>query len=113
MVNESKPSCHDINETTRCDDHIDVIIGFITGDILWFEPISGRFERMNKGGSMVKSEVVMIKWIPDQDKQFIAVFKNGTVMTMEKGRDDQGFNIPEPTTDTEAEYVAVALITAD
>lgn len=44
---------------------------------------------------MVNSAVSMIKWIPGSDELFIALFKNGTVLIMDKERDDQTFNIPE------------------
>ena len=30
------PTCHDVNTSTVSQEHIDVIIGFNTGDILWF-----------------------------------------------------------------------------
>lgn len=30
------PTCHDVNTATLSPEHIDVIIGFSTGDILWF-----------------------------------------------------------------------------
>lgn len=44
---------------------------------------------------MISSAVTMIKWIPGSDDLFIAIFKNGTVMVMDKERDDQTFVIPE------------------
>lgn len=44
---------------------------------------------------MIPSAVKMIKWIPGSEELFIAVFKNGTAMIMDKERDDQAFTIPE------------------
>ncbi|KAF9383738.1 hypothetical protein BGX21_001508, partial [Mortierella sp. AD011] len=34
------PTAHDVNILTRSCDHLDVIIGFSTGDIIWFNPLS-------------------------------------------------------------------------
>jgi hypothetical protein len=33
---------------TRSTSQIDVIIGFSTGDIVWFDPISNKYARINK-----------------------------------------------------------------
>lgn len=46
---------------------------------------------------MIPSAVTMIKWIPGSEELFIAVFKNGAAMIMDKERDDQAFTIPEPS----------------
>lgn len=48
--------CHDVNMVTKGASHIDVILGFSTGEIIWWEPISQRYTRMNKnvGGGMYK-----------------------------------------------------------
>lgn len=46
---------------------------------------------------MVNAAVSMIKWIPGSEDLFVAVFKNGAVMIMDKERDDQSFTIPEPS----------------
>lgn len=42
------PTCHDINVTTASAEHMDVIIGFSTGDLIWLDPISARYGRLNK-----------------------------------------------------------------
>lgn len=52
---------------------------------------------------MVNSAVSMIKWIPGSDELFIAIFKNGIVLIMDKERDDQTFNVPEPTSWVESQ----------
>ncbi|KAG2230777.1 hypothetical protein INT48_001679 [Thamnidium elegans] len=95
VFSKSYPLCHDINETTRSEDHLDIIIGFSTGDIIWYDPLSCKYVRLNKGGSMIPSAVTMIKWIPGSEELFIAVFKNGAALIMDKERDDQAFTIPE------------------
>ena len=41
--------CHDINPFTKSVNHIDVIMGASTGDIVWFEAFSQKYVRINKG----------------------------------------------------------------
>jgi hypothetical protein len=43
--------CHDVNQTTKASNHIDLIMGFSTGEIIWFEPISQKYTRLNKNVS--------------------------------------------------------------
>ena len=40
--------CHDINPTTKGPSHIDLAMGFSTGDIIWYEPMSQKYARINK-----------------------------------------------------------------
>ncbi len=43
--------CHDINPFTKAPNHIDVIMGASTGDIVWFEAYSQKYVRVNKNVS--------------------------------------------------------------
>lgn len=43
--------CHDVNLITKSSSHIDTILGFSTGEIIWWEPISQRYTRLNKNVS--------------------------------------------------------------
>lgn len=36
--------------------HLDVIIGFSTGDVIWFDPMSNKYARINK--NVLKSEIL-------------------------------------------------------
>ncbi|KAI8352533.1 hypothetical protein BD560DRAFT_225287 [Blakeslea trispora] len=45
------PTSHDVNLLTRGADHLDIIIGFTTGDIVWFDPLCNKYGRINKGVS--------------------------------------------------------------
>lgn len=40
--------CHDVNQITKGPSHIDVIMGFSTGEIIWWEATSQRYARLNK-----------------------------------------------------------------
>lgn len=46
--------CHDVNMVTKSASHIDVIMGFSTGEIIWWEPISQRYARLNKNVSCLE-----------------------------------------------------------
>jgi hypothetical protein len=43
--------CHDVNEVTKSSTHIDLVLGFSTGDIIWYEPMSQKYARLNKNVS--------------------------------------------------------------
>ena len=43
--------CHDVNALTKGPNHIDVIMGASTGDIVWFEAYSQKYVRVNKNVS--------------------------------------------------------------
>jgi hypothetical protein len=44
--------CHDVNLATKGIGHIDVVMGFSTGDIIWYEPMSQKYARINKNVSV-------------------------------------------------------------
>ncbi|KAF9350441.1 hypothetical protein BGX26_011390 [Mortierella sp. AD094] len=102
------PTAHDVNILTRSCDHLDVIIGFSTGDIIWFNPLSNKYSswivfrktnvRLTKDHKTIikDSAVTMIKWMPGSESQFIASFQDGTMVTMDKDRDDNTFSPSNP-----------------
>ncbi|KAF9099160.1 hypothetical protein BGX29_007275 [Mortierella sp. GBA35] len=94
------PTSHDVNILTRSCDHLDVIIGFSTGDIIWFDPLCNKYYRLNKQGTIKDSPVTMIKWLPGSETQFMAAFQDGSIVIMDKERDDNAFTAPAPTSDT-------------
>jgi hypothetical protein len=48
--------CHDVNLTTKSANHLDVVIGFSTADILWYEPFAQKYNRINKNVSLLTIE---------------------------------------------------------
>ncbi|KAJ2961583.1 hypothetical protein NQZ79_g3116 [Umbelopsis isabellina] len=86
----SYPTVHDINMLTRGADHLDIIIGFSTGDILWFDPLSNKYARINKAGVINASAVTCIKWLPGSENLFMASFHDGCCMLFDKEREDSG-----------------------
>ncbi|KAG0375374.1 hypothetical protein BGX24_009188 [Mortierella sp. AD032] len=90
------PTAHDVNILTRSCDHLDVIIGFSTGDIIWFNPLSNKYSRLNKQAIIKDSAVTMIKWLPGSESQFMVAFQDGSIVMMDKDKDDGAFSTPTP-----------------
>ncbi|KAF2670336.1 WD40 repeat-like protein [Microthyrium microscopicum] len=83
--------CHDVNQRTSNSSHIDFIMGFSTGDIIWYDPISQKYSRINKNGTINPNPVYDIKWIPGSPNLFIAAHSDGTLVVYDKEKEDQAF----------------------
>ncbi|KAF6239954.1 hypothetical protein HO173_001562 [Letharia columbiana] len=86
--------CHDINSLTKGPNHIDVIMGASTGDIVWFEAYSQKYVRVNKNNIISTSAVSQIRWLPGSENLFLAAHMDGSLIVYDKERDDAAF-IPE------------------
>ncbi|GAA5817344.1 hypothetical protein MFLAVUS_010888 [Mucor flavus] len=86
------PTSHDVNVLTRGADHLDIIIGFTSGDIVWFDPLCNKYGRINKGGVMNSSPITMIKWLQGYENLFMAAFQDGTIMLFDKEKEDDTFH---------------------
>ncbi|PYH45055.1 WD40 repeat domain-containing protein [Aspergillus saccharolyticus JOP 1030-1] len=87
---------HDINELTKSSSHIDIVMGSSAGDIIWYEPISQKYARINKNGVVANSAVTHIKWIPGSESLFMAAHANGQLVVYDKEKEDALFT-PEMT----------------
>jgi WD40 repeat protein len=94
--------CHDVNRVTQSTSHVDVILGFNTGDIIWYEPISQKYARINKNGIINNSAVSAIWWLPNKENYFLAAHMDGSLIVYDKEKEDAEF-IPEES-HTEAGY---------
>ncbi|KAJ3373452.1 hypothetical protein HDU91_000067 [Kappamyces sp. JEL0680] len=92
-------TCHDVNLVIR--DTMTAIIGFNSGDILCFSPISGKYNRLNRAGAIHKYPVTCIKWLPGSETLFIAGFEDGSLMIFDRDFDDQN----TPITATPEDYL--------
>lgn len=92
--------CHDINELTKTPSHVDIAMGSSAGDILWYEPMSQKYARLNKNGVVNNSPVNHIKWIPGSENFFIAAHANGQLVVYDKEKEDALFT-PEVEESTE------------
>ncbi|KAI8067151.1 WD40-repeat-containing domain protein [Gongronella butleri] len=104
VFSKAFPTCHDVNTVTKTNEHLDVIIGFSSGDIVWYDPLTSKYFRLNKAGIMKKEAVTAIKWIPGSEDLFMAAFADGTMMIMDKDREDQAFTPAIRTTWIEQQF---------
>ncbi|KAI5790445.1 catabolite repression protein creC [Pyronema domesticum] len=94
LFTKAHPLCHDINPLTRSPTCLDVIIGFSTGDIIWFEPFSNKYTRINKNGLINTSAVTSISWLPQSPSLFLAAHADGSLIVYDRNKDDSPF-VPE------------------
>ncbi|KAK1759492.1 WD40 repeat-like protein [Echria macrotheca] len=87
--------CHDVNRLTKSASHIDVIMGFSTGEIIWWEPISQRYTRLNKNGIINGTPVSEIRWIPGSEHLFMAAHMDGSLVVYDKEKEDAIFAAEE------------------
>ncbi|EAW06583.1 WD40 repeat domain-containing protein [Aspergillus clavatus NRRL 1] len=83
--------CHDTNELTKSSSHIDIVMGSSAGDIIWYEPMSQKYARINKNGVVSNSPVTHIKWIPGSENLFMAAHANGQLAVYDKEKEDALF----------------------
>ncbi|KAH9827810.1 putative catabolite repression protein creC [Teratosphaeria destructans] len=87
--------CHDVNPCTISSTHIDVALGFNTSDIIWYEPVSQKYARLNKNGIINRSAISKILWVPNKDNLLVAAHMDGTLVVYDKEREDAEFNSEE------------------
>ena len=88
--------CHDINPFTKSTGHLDIIMGFNTSDIIWYEPMSQKYARLNKNGQITNSPIQSILWLPNKENLFVTAHMDGTLMVYDKEKEDANFT-PEDT----------------
>ncbi|KAF5869087.1 putative catabolite repression protein crec protein [Botrytis fragariae] len=86
--------CHDVNQVTKSPNHIDIIMGFSTGEIIWFEPFTQKYSRLNKNCVINSTPVTQIRWIPGSENLFLASHMDGSLIAYDKEKDDAAF-VPE------------------
>lgn len=93
--------CHDVNAVSRSAHHLDTVLGFNTSDIIWYEPMSQKYARLNKNGMINAAPVASIRWMPHKDNLFVAAHSDGTLVVYDKEKEDAEF-VPEesPVVDT-------------
>jgi hypothetical protein len=92
------PTCHDVNTATSNHLSIDMVIGFSTGDLIWFDPLSSRYHRINKGGCITNSACTAVKWVTTLPTRFLVSHADGTIIMYDKEREDGPFTPRNPTT---------------
>lgn len=108
------PTCHSINHSTASHLSIDIVIGFNTGDLIWFgrkhshsveaqspinfsiDPISSRYVRLNKGGCISSSSCTAVHWVPHSPSLFMVSHADGSIIVYDKEREDSNFTPRDP-----------------
>ncbi|KAF2870173.1 WD40-repeat-containing domain protein [Massariosphaeria phaeospora] len=91
--------CHDINQVTKGPNHIDIVMGFSTGDIIWYEPMSQKYARINKNGAINRSAVIDIRWLPNSEHLFLAAHMDGSLIVYDKEKEDAPFVVEDHAAD--------------
>ncbi|KAJ7685520.1 catabolite repression protein creC [Mycena polygramma] len=94
------PTCHDVNLLTQSPERLDVMIGFSTGDLVWLDPISSRYARLNKQGSITNSPCTAVRWVPSSTSLFLVAHADGTIIVYDKEREDGNFTPQDPAQKT-------------
>ena len=107
------PLCHDTNNFSKTASHLDVIIGFSTCDLMWYEPMSQRYSRMNKKAStrcqrktwyvsitrlqgiINPTAVSEVRWLPGSENTFFAAHFDGNLIVYDKEREDAPLTVEE------------------
>ncbi|OAP55266.1 hypothetical protein AYL99_10239 [Fonsecaea erecta] len=76
---------------TKHSTHMDVVMGSSASDIIWYEPISQKYARINKNGMINNSAVSTIRWIPGSENLFLAAHMDGTLVVYDKEKEDAPF----------------------
>ncbi|KAH9945801.1 WD40 repeat-like protein [Epithele typhae] len=94
------PTCHDVNLATVSSDRLDVIIGFHTGDILWFgQPLdacASECSDISVQGRICNAACTSIHWVPESPNLFLVSHADGTIVVYDKEREDGAFTPHEP-----------------
>ena len=69
-----------------CPETLDTLIGFDTGDILWYSPVSGKHVRFNQLGH--GESVCSLGWVHGSESIFVAGFWDGVVAFYDKNLAD-------------------------
>ncbi|KAF9728917.1 hypothetical protein PMIN02_008434 [Paraphaeosphaeria minitans] len=88
--------CHDVNQSSKGPGHVDVILGFSTGDIIWYEPMSQKYTRINKNGAINNTAVSDIRWLPNSENLFLAAHMDGSLIVYDKEKEDAPFVAEDP-----------------
>lgn len=83
--------CHSVNQITKSASHMDIVMGFSTADLIWYEPLSQRYSRLNKNGVINQSPVTAVHWVPGSENLFCTAQHDGSVIVYDKEKEDAPF----------------------
>lgn len=88
------PLCHAINPYTANAQQLDLIVGMSSGDLVWLDLISQRYERINKIGNVSHSPVTAITWLPNSESLVMAAHVDGAVVIYDIYAEDSAPSTP-------------------
>ena len=110
MFTKANVLCHDLNELTTSVANLDILLGFNTSDIIWLEPVTQKYTRLNKNGSINKTAVKCISWLPHSENLFIAAHMDGSLIVYDRDKEDAPFVAEaSPETGTNGTYSASSM----
>ncbi|TKX18408.1 putative catabolite repression protein creC [Elsinoe australis] len=104
LFTKANALCHDVNQYTKSATNLDVIFGYNTSDMIWYEPMSQKYTRLNKNGAVNTSAISSIYWLPNSENLFIAAHMDGSLVVYDKEKEDAPF-VPEDSTPAHEEGV--------
>ncbi|KAK4058932.1 hypothetical protein OIO90_000378 [Microbotryomycetes sp. JL221] len=105
VVFSAAPTCVDVNQHTAAHNQLDVLVGFASGDIFWFDPLAGKYTRLNKAGIITSSPITSIMWLPpspnysgneNHSNLFLTSHVDGTILVWDKDKEDWSGFQPTP-----------------
>jgi hypothetical protein len=86
-------TAHAVCETTKVapgqqGERLDILVGFATGDIVWVDPVLGKYTRFSKGGIVHPLPIVQIRWHPRIPTVFYVLYTDGNIFTFSTEKED-------------------------
>lgn len=89
----SPPTAHTVCEATKvqpgnANERLDLMVGFASGDLLWIDPVIGKYTRLNKGGIINQTPVIQIRYHPLNPNIIYVLHADGLLFTHDVSRED-------------------------
>ncbi|PVV00675.1 hypothetical protein BB560_004931 [Smittium megazygosporum] len=83
---DNTPVCQDVNTLTRSESHLDIVLGFLSGDLMTYDPLLNKYERLNKNRDYI-GEITKTKWIPGSENTFFVTTSTGLLLHVDRNKD--------------------------
>lgn len=88
------PLCHSLNYATACGQQLDVIVGMSSGDLLWMDLVTQRYERLNKTNNLTHAPILAVSWVPHSDCLVVAAHADGILVVYDVHGEDTSEAVP-------------------
>lgn len=69
-------------------ERLDLMVGFATGDLVWIDPLFGKYTRLSKGGIVHPVPVTHIRWHPRIPTLCYILYNDGNIFAFSTERED-------------------------